>query len=169
MIKLSPEALVKIRDRLREQGARPSLVIPNIKAPIDVVEAMQVVEEYGPLCDAMFLMMSADGKVAESEREVLKGALRELDTRIRSSHIESMLDAASRRLAADGREKRIRDVAEALSEDPVRGEIAFLLAAAVAFADDEIADEENEMLNDFAEALGIDEAHADALLDDLDT
>ena len=47
-------------------------------------------------------MMSADGKVTDDEREVLKGALRNLsgDTRPLASHIEAMLDA--------GREARRR-------------------------------------------------------------
>ena len=36
-----------------------------------------------------------------------------------------------------------------------------MLAAAIAFADNAIADEENETLNSLAEGLGIDEAKAD--------
>jgi hypothetical protein len=40
-----------------------------------------------------------------------------------------------------------------------------VLAAAVAFADSAIADEENETLNSLAEGLGIDEKRADELLD----
>ena len=41
-------------------------------------------------------------------------------------------------------------------------------AAAIAFADDEIADEENDMLNAFADALGIDGDQANALLDEME-
>jgi len=52
-----------------------------------------------------------------------------------------------------------------LREDPVRSEVAFVLAAAIAFADNAIADEENEVLVAFAEGLGIDEERADELLD----
>ena len=52
------------------------------------------------------------------------------------------------------------EVVASLREDPVRAEIAFVLAAAVAFADSAIADEENDTLNSLAEGLGIDEARA---------
>ena len=68
----------------------------------------------------------------------------------------------------DGRETRMKEVVKALLEDPARAEVAFVLAAAVAFADDAIADEENETLNSFAEGLGIDEARANELLDAVD-
>ena len=167
MLKLHPETIVAMRDRLQERGARPSLML-GPSAPREVMEALQIVEEYGALCEAMYLMMSADGRVLGSEREVVRGALRELDERVRSAHVESMLDEAAKRLAADGPARRVAEVARALSDDPVRAEIAFVLAAAVAFADGEIADEENAMLNDLAFALGIDEAQANELLDGLD-
>lgn len=167
MIKLSPSTLARLRDRLLERGARPSLVMgPGV--PVEAAFAAQMVEEYGPLCEAMYLMMSADGRVAESEREVLRGALRELDERVRTFHVDAMLDAAAKRLIAEGRPKRIKAVAKVLADDPVRGEIAFLLAAAVAFADNEIADAENDVLNDLAEKLGISTERAEQLLDQLE-
>ena len=68
----------------------------------------------------------------------------------------------------EGREKRMAGVVETLKGDPARAEVAFVLAAAIAFADNAIADEENDMLNDFAEGLGIGEDRAEALLDSVD-
>jgi hypothetical protein len=47
-------------------------------------------------------------------------------------------------------------------------EVAFVLAAAVAFADNAIADEENETLSALAEGLGIDESRANELLDSVE-
>jgi len=135
----------------------------------DAVELLNIAAEYGPLCEAMYLMMSADGKVGTEEREVLKGALRNLsgDT-IRGAHIESMLDSAGKRVDGEGRETRMKAVVESLHADPARGEVAFVLAAAIAFADNAIADEENETLNSLADGLGIDEARANELLDDVE-
>ena len=43
-----------------------------------------------------------------------------------------------------------------------------MLAAAIAFADNAIADNENETLNAFAEGLGIDDERAEALLDEVE-
>ena len=62
----------------------------------------------------------------------------------------------------------MKEVIEQLHEDKTRGEVAFVLAAAIAFADNAIADEENETLNALAEGLGIDEGRANELLDDVE-
>ncbi len=43
-----------------------------------------------------------------------------------------------------------------------------MLAAAIAFADNAIADGENETLSSLAEGLGIDESRAEALLDSVE-
>jgi uncharacterized tellurite resistance protein B-like protein len=133
------------------------------------VEMLNVSAEYGPLCEAMYLMMSADGSIGTEEREVLKGALRNLsgDT-IRGAQIDTMVEDATKRATDDGRDKRMKEVVASLHEDKARAEVAFVLAAAIAFADNAIADEENETLNDLAEGLGIDEARANELLDDVE-
>lgn len=144
------------------------MILPeNVTA--DLAETLRLLGEYGPLCDAMYMMMSADGQVSSSEREVLVGALRNLSgDALRSIHIEAMLEAAAKKTAEDGREKRMRDIIEALQEDETRGEVAFVLAAAIAFADNAIADQENEVLNQFAEGLGIDDERANELLDSVE-
>jgi tellurite resistance protein len=166
MIWLSNSTLARLRDQLRRTGQRPSVVAPSSNMSPDALEMMQVLAEYGPLCEAMYLMMSADGKVTNDEREVLKGALRNLSgDSIRTAHVEAMLDAASKHVAEEGRAGRMNEVVGALHEDRVRAEVAFVLAAAIAFADGAIADEENETLNTLAEGLGIDEVRANELLD----
>jgi uncharacterized tellurite resistance protein B-like protein len=114
-------------------------------------------------------MMSADGNVTDDEREVLKGALRNLsgDT-VRGVHIEALLERAAAAAKEEGRDARLQHVIETLHEDPARAEVAFVLAAAIAFADNAIADEENETLNSLAEGLGIDEDRAAQLLDSVE-
>lgn len=169
MIWLSNSTLARLRDQLQARGARPSIVAPDASLPPESVELMNIVAEYGPLCEAMYLMMSADGKISNEEREVLRGALRNLSgDQIRTAHIESMLDDAGKKVVDEGRDKRMKEVVHALHEDKARAEVAFVLAAAVAFADNAIADEENETLNSLAEGLGIDEARANQLLDDVE-
>jgi len=115
------------------------------------------------------LMMSADGTITDDEREVLKGALRSLsDDTVTTLHIDAMLAAAAQTVADLGREAHLRQIAEDLRDDPARSEVAFILAAAVAFADNAIADEENDMLDTLAEGLGIDEARVEELLDSVE-
>lgn len=170
MIWLSNSTLGRLRDQLQKSGQRPSFVASDPNAPAETIERMHVLAEYGPLCEAMYLMMSADGAIDDDEREVLKGALRNLSgDGVRSVHIDAMLDAAGKAVADQGRAARMKEVAQELHEDRARAEVAFVLAAAIAFADNAIADEENETLNQFAEGLGIDEARANQLLDDVET
>ena len=63
----------------------------------------------------------------------------------------------------------MQEVVSALHEDKTRAEVAFVLAAAIAFADNAIADEENDTLNALAEGLGIDDTRANELLDTVET
>ncbi|MBX3207897.1 MAG: TerB family tellurite resistance protein [Labilithrix sp.] len=169
MIWLSNSTLGRLRDQLQQRGQRPSIVAGDPNMSPDALELMNVLAEYGPLCEAMYLMMSADGKIGNDEREVLKGALRNLaGDAIRTAHMEAMLDAAGKSVADQGRTARMQEVVSQLHEDRARAEVAFVLAAAIAFADNAIADEENETLNQLAEGLGIDEARANQLLDDVE-
>src|SRR5207253_496398 len=131
-----------------------SIVASGAPLSPEAAELMAATAEYGPLVEAMYLMMSADGHVTNDEREVLKGALRNLSNDdIRGVHIEAMLDAATKNVSEQGREKRFQEIINALHDDPARAEVTFVLAAAIAFADNAIADEENDMLNQLAEGV----------------
>ncbi len=169
MLWLSNSTVARLRDQLRARGQRPSVAVSGAALTPDQAELATVTAEYGAICEAMSLMMASDGQVSADEREVLKGALRNLsgDT-VRSAHIDAMLDQAGQAAQLEGRDARLKDVIAALHEDPARAEVAFVLAAAIAFADNAIADEENDTLNSLAEGLGIDEARANELLDSVE-
>ena len=167
-IKLTRERLEHLRDQLRSRGQRQSIVT-GPKTSADLIEAMQIVEEYGPICEAMYLMMSADQRVVNAEREVLKGALDVLSAgRIRTMHMEAMLDSAARKCAAEGRDVRLKKVIEQLRDDTARAEVSVVLAAAVAAADARIVPEESAMLDAMFKGLGIDAKRANELLENLD-
>lgn len=146
------------------------MVLPNLaKTPAEVLEAMHIVSEYGALCEAMFLVMLADGRVKNVERDVLRGALRIIsEDRVRSTHIESMLDAASRNVAEEGIKHRLSEVIHRLKHDPKKAEFAYVLALAVAAADQSIVPAEEEILEALATGLGIEEHRANELLQELD-
>ena len=171
MITLTDAALSRLRDRLVAKGERQSMVFPvaaGHKNSASVGEAMHVVEEYGAICEAMYLVMVADKKVANSERAVLRGALRILSRDVvRSSHIESMVDIAAQKLAKDGIERRLERVIEKLRADPGKAEVTYILAAAIAAADNKVTNEEQAMLARLGDALGIDERRANELLAEL--
>lgn len=170
MIRLTPATLDKLKERLRARGERASVVLGSAKTSLDAIEAMNVVTEYGALCEAMFLVMLADKKVKNVERDVLRGAMRVLSNdRVRSTHLESMLDAAARGVAEEGLEKRLAAVIERLRGDEGRAETVYVLAAAVAAADAEIVPEESAVLHALAEGLGLDEHRANRLLAEIES
>jgi tellurite resistance protein len=164
MFWLSTSTVVRLRDQLRAAGQKASVEVREGE-PLTPDDEIVLEAEYGPFCEAMYLMMSADGEVAIEEREVLSGALRNLSGgALDSDLIAKMLERATENAKSQGRNKRLASVIADLAKDKARAEVAFVLAAAIAFADNTIADEENDTLDTLAEGLGIDESRADELL-----
>lgn len=169
MIKLQPKTLERIRDHFREVGQPASVAFTRAVAEDDPFQGdADARRRFEALFEAMFLMIGVDGEVADSEREVLRGAVRGLtDNAVRSVHIDKMFSDCKER-SKEGASARLKAIAPVLQEDPALVEAAFSLAAAIAFADSEIKDEENELINEMAEALGIEGDRAEELLNELE-
>lgn len=165
MIKLQPKTLERIRDHFREVGQPASVMFTRPKPDDDPFSGdPDAKRRFEALFEAMFLMIAVDGDFAESEREVLRGAVRGLtDNAVRTAHIDKLFEQC-RDSWKEGLQVRLAAIAPILKEDPALVEAAFSLAAAVAFADSDIKDEENTLINDMAEALGIEGERADELL-----
>jgi hypothetical protein len=173
-MKLETRTLLRLRDALLQSGRRPSavqssayetlarqgLLTPQESAALTRVE---------PIAETMFLMMSADGTIATDEQDVVRGAIRGLTNDVlHSGTINVMIETYARRLAAEGRDARLWQISEELAESPAEAEAAFTLAAAVALADDAVADEENAFIHQLAEWFRLTEQRAQQLLDQLD-
>ena len=173
MIQVNTAAIAKLRDRLLETGGPPSVLATGpeaMRAAHPLAGDDDAVALFDAAFEAMFIMLSADGNISQAEKDVLRGAIRELTAgAVRTADIDRMSGECQGRLGKDGAEKRLESVAAALKKDASAAEAAFVLAAAMAFADQEIADEENETLNSFADLLGIDVDRANELLDQLET
>jgi hypothetical protein len=168
MLNLTRAKLDPLREALRQRGARPSIVVPSMNNPQELIEALRLVEEWGAFVEAMYLMMAADRRVLNVEREVLRGALLMLsDERVRTRHMEAMLDAAMRKMMVEGPEKRLDAVIAALQGNPARAESAVVVAAAVAAADLRVVPEEHAFLAALARGLGIDAGRAEAILGEM--
>jgi tellurite resistance protein len=169
---LETKTLVRLRDHLLQSGGRKSLFVAGAEAhehahPLDGDEEAKAF--FDAVAETMYLMVATDGKVEEAERVVIKGAIRELTAnQMRTPAIDALVAEMDARVTSEGQAKRLASVCELLSERPEAAEAAFVLAAAVAFADNEIADEENELLNDLAEKLDISGERAEQLLDELE-
>lgn len=155
MIRLPTAAVAALRSRLSGRGGRLSRILEG-----DALDAA-LVEEYGPLCEAMYLVMAADGSLASVERDVIRGALRELDERLRSRHVETMMREAHEALTREGWTARLEELGRKLAGDVARAEGAVLLGAAVAYADNVFTDEENHVMSLLMTSLRIDRGRLD--------
>jgi uncharacterized tellurite resistance protein B-like protein len=170
MIRLQPKTLERIRNHFREVGqpASVSFTRPSAQLEDPFAGDEDAQRRFRALFEVMFLMIAADGVVAEEEFEVLRGAVRGLtDNAIRTAFIDKLLAECKERYK-EGRDARLAEIAPILKEDPALVEAGFSLAAAIAFADSEIQDEENALINEIAEALDIDGDRADQLLSQLE-
>lgn len=167
---LETKTLAKLRDHLRESGQRKSMFLPEADALEHPLEGDDEAKDlFDAVAESMYLMVAADGKIEDSEREVLKGALRELTQgALRSAKLDELVAGFDKSLKEEGQPARVEKVTAVLKTRPEAAEAAFILTAAVAFADDEIADEENEVLNDLADKLDISQERAEELLDELE-
>ncbi len=157
--------LEELRDRLRERGrARPSLLLH--RTPPSVLEAREFVEEFGAICELMYLVMLAGRRIRNVEREVLRGALEILSSdRIRTAHMDAMLDASARAVARNGADACFERTVATLREDPVKAEASLVLAAVVASADGTVTPEKTAWLRRLTQALGLEDARVAALID----
>ena len=173
-MKIRTTTILRLRDAMLESGRRPSVVVSPAyetlaRAGLLGMEESTALTRVEPLAETMFLMVAADGKIADEERDALRGAVRGLsDNLLRSGTINVMLENFEKRLSEHGRDERLREIAEELSEHASDAESAFTLAAAVALADDEVHDEEQSFINQLAEWLGISAERAGELLDQLE-
>jgi len=173
-MKIQTVTIERLRDALLQSGRRPSLVVSSAYETL-TREGLLTPEEVGsvnrvePLAETMFLMMAADGKVADAERDAVRGAIRGLtDNLLRSGTINVMLESYEKRLRESGRDQRLHEIADQIAEDPNEAEGAFALAAAIALADDDVSDEENAFINQLAEWFGISGERAAEILDQLE-
>jgi tellurite resistance protein len=166
MSRLSTGRLTELRDQLARRGQRKSMVF--LSAAPDVLEAIGVVEEYGAVCEAIFLVMAVERRMLNVQRQLLRGALDVISGgRVRTAHMEAMLDAAAKRLATDGLEKRIARVVESLADDAARAETMVVLATAVAAADGKVTEEEQTLLDRLTRDLGVDSSRLTDVLGEL--
>jgi tellurite resistance protein len=173
-MKLRTATVLRMRDTLLQSGRRPSTVVSTAfetlaRQGLLGQEEATALTRIEPLAEVMFLMMSADDQVTDHERDVVRGAVRGMsDGLIRSGTIKVMLENFEVRLREHGRDERLREIADELQDEPREAEGAFALAAAVALADDEVADAENAFINQLAEWFGIGNARAMEILDELE-
>ncbi|HTQ02359.1 MAG TPA: TerB family tellurite resistance protein [Polyangiaceae bacterium] len=173
-MKLKTRTIERLRDALLESGRRPSVVVSSAYETLTregllSTEEVAALNRVDPLAETMFLMMAADGKLTADEHDAVRGGIRGLtDDVLRLGTINVMLENYQRRLKAEGRDERLRQIAESIADQASEAESAFALAAAVALADDDVAEEENAFINQLAGWFGISQERASAILDQIE-
>ena len=173
-MKIETATIRRLRDALLQSGRRASAVLSSsyeilTREGLLSDDESAALTRVDPMAEVMYLMMAADGKITDSERDAVRGAIRGLtDNLLHAGTINVMLDNYASALAAQGREKRLRAIAETFGDNASDAEGAFVLAAAVALADDEVAAEENNLINQLAKWFEISSARASEILDELE-
>lgn len=170
MIKAVPtKTIVRIRDHLLAMGRDKSAAARDDDSthPLDGDdEAKKLLDA---VAESMFLMIASDQKIEATERDAFRGALRELTAGLAAqAWVDAITVQFETALKEQGQAKRIAEACAILKGSKESAEAAFILSAALAFADDEIADAENEVMNELAGQLGITEERAGELLDELE-
>ncbi len=173
-MKIETATIRRLRDALLESGRRASAVMSPAyetlaRAGLLTEDEQSALTRVDPMAETLFLMMAADGKVTASERDALRGAIRGLAGDVlHEGTIQVMLEQYERSLAKEGREARLKSLGATLSGVPASAEGAFALAAAVALADDEVADEERALVDQIRNWFGISSDRASVILHQLD-
>jgi tellurite resistance protein len=174
-MRIETSTIRRLRDALMKSGSRDSGVHSPAyetlaRAGVLTDEENIAVNRVGPMAETMFLMMTVDGKITESETTAILGAIRGLtDGHLHDGTIKVMLERYGEMVAAQGREARLAAVADQLADRPAEAENAFTLAAAVALADNEVADEERKLIEQLATWFGIKPDRAAAIIAELES
>lgn len=162
-MKIDSEAIRRLGIQLRERGEDGGETPEDAES---TPEQNAIIGRVGPMCEVLYLTMSADGECDASERETIRGAVGALTAdQLSAQLIDRMLDRFEASARSFGRTERLISVAGQLAADREDAEAALALAAAVAVADGTVAASEREILGELAEWLGISDGRAAVILD----
>jgi hypothetical protein len=166
---MTSKRIERLRDKLLARG-RPTLSPPEaVVTPVSCLrsnpELAALAERVRPFAEVMYLVLAADAKIGERERDVLRGALRALtEDALSSAALDEMLEQFERKRARDGWELRLDELASQLYSDRADARLALGLATAAADTDEGIGPEERAVIVALAERLRVSQAELTALL-----
>jgi len=157
---MADDRFAGLRDRLLGMG-RASL----IPRPIGESETAQALyERLRPFAEAVFLVISADGKLVAREAEVLRGTLRALTSgELGGAAMEAMLQEFRHALEREGRDTRLDRIAADVYGDRDDIELMLSLASAAALANGCADPAEHELITQLAQRLGVSSTRLHAL------
>jgi tellurite resistance protein len=119
--------------------------------------------ERDAIVEAMFLLAAVDGDISAAEIRQFGKAASQVADGLSDEQLDSLVSDVADALRREGWDRRLRAAADALRGKP-SAEIAYRLATAVAFVDDEVAHAEAAALDALAAALGLSAERAHELM-----
>lgn len=155
-LNIDTQTVRRLRDALIESGRlEERSPVTNSGSKIDD-RSQALIDRVSPFAETMYLTMMVDGEAAESEKEAIRGALQMLTQGfLDESMLEKILDRCQTVAQEQGVEFRLQTLGAQLCADRQDRETAFTLAAAVAMADNQVADEESLLVGSIAEWYGV--------------
>ncbi len=172
-MKIETATIARLRDALIQRGRRRTEVVSSAEEVLTREGLLspaenEAIAQVSPMAEVMYLVMAADGRVADAEVDALRGAVRRLTgDLLQDGTVRVMLERFQARLDEEGHAARLADLASQLT-GVEEAEGAFALAAAVALADDRVAPEESALMRELAGAFSISEERVRAILEQLD-
>lgn len=112
---------------------------------------------------AAFVIAAADGTASADEYDALRDRL-EILGGVDSDKIDELFSAATRAVEANGDAPAIAHVAELVAGDAESARAVFMVALAVALADDEVSAQEREVATSLADGIGLPSVDLDSLI-----
>jgi uncharacterized tellurite resistance protein B-like protein len=160
MSELDAPFIELLRDKLMDRGAESIAPRSLTVAPEDAAAYVRT----RPFAEAMFLVMAADGKMSDSEHDVLRGAIRTLSGGALSTKAtDAMVTEFQSTLETLGVETHLDQVAAHLWGHKEDEELALALVGAMASVHREDAAAELQMIYELAERLGIERSKVTGL------
>jgi len=161
-LNLNTETINRLRDALIQSG---QVAMRGNSTKATEARSSAALERFSPFAETMYLMMMIDGDADKSELDVIRGAINILtDGLLGSDSLDKIFKRCAEVAANHGVEQRLQHIGAHLSADKLDRETAFTLAAAVAIADNEVAEEEAELVRLIAEWYGISDSRCEEIL-----
>ena len=159
---LNTETIIRLRDALIQSGQ--VAVQSNVTVTTEA-RSSAALKRFAPFAETMYLMMMVDGDADKLELDVIRGAISILtDGLLGNESLDEIFCRCAEVATNHGVEQRLQSIGAHLSADKMDRETAFTLAAAVAIADNEVAEEEAALVRLIAEWYGISERRCEEIL-----
>lgn len=172
-MQLRTKTIERLRDALLASGKRKSSVSSSayrtlLREGLLSDAENEAVERIAPAAEAMFLVIAADHQITDTELAALRGAIRGLTGDALSDElVQVLMEQFALKLRDEGRDARLREIAKT-TLDAGEALNTFSLAAAVALADDQVADSENTVLAALKRSFELTDDDVSAVLGQLD-